>query len=144
MRRIVIALISVLVGLTSLAAVSAHAQTTGAASYFCTKNPTAAQCQKPPPVTGGGTTGGQHGHHAKPPKTFPATGAGGTAPIAGSGRVVTGLKSSPAQPSQLPLTGGAVPSTPAGGNSYWLWLSLGALLVLSGGSGLSLAVRRRL
>jgi hypothetical protein len=139
MKSILIVLAIVLGSLASLPAFTAHAQTTGPGSYFCTKNPGAAQCQKPPTTRGGGTTGKQPGRHTKPPSTIPSTGAGGTYPVAGTGSVVTGLANSPSLPAQLPTTGGGRPVAPTGNG--WLWLS--ALLALASGAGLRLAFARR-
>ena len=138
MKAIFVALAITLAAVTSVSVIAAHAQSTGPASYFCAKNPGAAQCQKPPVTTGGGTTGRPHGTHHKPPMLQPITGAGGTAPTAGTASVVTGLVHSPAQVAQLPLTGGGNPASPQGNN--WLWLS--ALLVLLTGAGLRFSTRR--
>jgi hypothetical protein len=123
MMRITIASIVALGVLVAIATGPAYARSTSPKSYFCTKHPSAKQCLKP----------------AKPPAMFPATGAGGTAPVAGTRSVVTGLSGSPAQPAQLPTTGGGAPVTPTGNN----WLLLAAMTALVSGLGIRLAASRR-
>ena len=71
-----------------------------------------------------------------PVPTFPATGAGGTAPLAGTVPVVSGLSSQTTSAvTSLPATGGGVPSGP---DSTGLLALFGMTLALAG-----LALRRR-
>jgi hypothetical protein len=71
-----------------------------------------------------------------PVPIFPSTGAGGTAPVAGSAPVVSGLSSQTTSAvTSLPATGGAVPSSP---DSTGLLALFGMMLALAG-----LGLRRR-
>src|SRR5579883_743091 len=99
------------VGAMSAAPVSAHTLGKGHKGYPCKGK----SCPKPGKGKGAGGAGGQgKGKGAKPPTTVPHTGAGGTAPAAGTQTVVTGVQGTPSYSlsrsssssvTQLPTTG---------------------------------------
>jgi hypothetical protein len=92
--------------------------------YSCAQNPNQSKCKT-------------HGHGTNKPAAHPVTGAGGTAPSAGTNVVGTSSLTSSGSPNRLPSTGGANPGSPDGNAGI---LGLLATALLAAGIG----VRRRI